>query len=82
MKILITGAAGFIGFHTARALIDRGDEVTGLDNLNAYYDVGLKEVRLAQLRSLVCGTSPCTVPGADRTWLSSNLCAKFWLMSP
>jgi len=49
MKILITGAAGFIGFHTARTLIDRGDEVIGLDNLNAYYDVGLKEVRLAQL---------------------------------
>ena len=49
MKILVTGTAGFIGFHTARALLDRGDEVVGLDNLNAYYDVKLKEARLAQL---------------------------------
>ena len=49
MKILVTGAAGFIGFHTANALLARGDEVTGLDNLNAYYDVRLKEARLAQL---------------------------------
>jgi len=49
MKILLTGAAGFIGFHTAKVLLDRGDEVIGLDNLNAYYDVTLKEARLAQL---------------------------------
>jgi UDP-glucuronate 4-epimerase len=49
MKILVTGAAGFIGFYTARALLDRGDEVIGLDNMNAYYDVALKEARLAQL---------------------------------
>ena len=49
MKFLVTGAAGFIGFHTAKALLDRGDEVIGLDNLNAYYDVRLKQARLAQL---------------------------------
>lgn len=49
MKILVTGAAGFIGFHTAKALLARGDEVVGVDNLNAYYDVKLKEARLAQL---------------------------------
>jgi UDP-glucuronate 4-epimerase len=49
MKILLTGAAGFIGFHTAKLLLDRGDEVIGLDNLNAYYDVTLKEARLTQL---------------------------------
>ncbi len=49
MKILLTGAAGFIGFHTAKVLLERGDEVIGLDNLNAYYDVTLKEARLAQL---------------------------------
>lgn len=49
MKVLVTGAAGFIGFHTARALLDRGDDVIGFDNLNAYYDVALKEARLAQL---------------------------------
>jgi UDP-glucuronate 4-epimerase len=50
MKILVTGAAGFIGFHTARRLLDRGDEVVGLDNLNDYYDPTLKESRLALLR--------------------------------
>ena len=49
-KILVTGAAGFIGFHTARRLLDRGDQVVGLDNLCDYYDVALKEARLAQLR--------------------------------
>jgi UDP-glucuronate 4-epimerase len=50
MRILVTGAAGFIGFHTTRALLDRGYEVVGLDNLNSYYDVGLKEARLAELK--------------------------------
>ena len=48
MKILVTGAAGFIGYHTARALLERGDEVVGLDNLNDYYDVNLKKARIAQ----------------------------------
>ena len=48
-KILVTGAAGFIGFHDCRFLLQRGDEVVGVDNLNAYYDVRLKEARLAQL---------------------------------
>jgi len=50
-KILVTGAAGFIGYHVSRRLLARGDEVVGLDNLNAYYDVRLKEARLAQLQS-------------------------------
>jgi UDP-glucuronate 4-epimerase len=50
MKLLLTGAAGFIGFHTARRLLERGDEVIGLDNLNDYYDPALKESRLAILR--------------------------------
>jgi UDP-glucuronate 4-epimerase len=49
MKILVTGAAGFIGMHTSLRLLARGDEVVGLDNLNDYYDVGLKEARLARL---------------------------------
>ena len=49
MKLLVTGAAGFIGFYTARALLDRGFEVVGIDNLSPYYDVGLKKARLAQL---------------------------------
>lgn len=50
-KILVTGAAGFIGFHTAQRLLARGYKVVGLDNLNDYYDVTLKEARLAQLRA-------------------------------
>ena len=45
MKILVTGAAGFIGFFTAKQLLDRGDAVVGLDNFNDYYDVSLKEAR-------------------------------------
>ena len=51
-KILVTGAAGFIGMHTAEALLARGDRVVGLDNLNAYYDPALKEARLQRLKSL------------------------------
>jgi UDP-glucuronate 4-epimerase len=50
MKILVTGAAGFIGMHACHRLLDRGDEVVGIDNLNDYYDVRLKESRLRQLR--------------------------------
>lgn len=49
MTILLTGAAGFIGFHTAAALLAMGEQVIGLDNLNAYYDVRLKRARLARL---------------------------------
>ena len=50
MKVLITGAAGFIGSTTAHALLDRGDEVVGVDNLNEYYEVTLKRARLARLQ--------------------------------
>jgi UDP-glucuronate 4-epimerase len=51
MRILITGAAGFIGSTTAHVLLDRGDEVVGIDNLNDYYDVTLKEARLQRLQA-------------------------------
>ena len=49
MKILVTGAAGFIGMHLSKRLLERGDEVVGIDNLNDYYDVQLKQDRLKQL---------------------------------
>lgn len=49
MKVLVTGAAGFIGSHVCQRLLDRGDQVVGLDNLNDYYAVSLKEARLARL---------------------------------
>jgi UDP-glucuronate 4-epimerase len=49
MKILVTGTAGFIGFHSAKRFSERGDEVIGIDNLNDYYDVALKRARLSQL---------------------------------
>jgi UDP-glucuronate 4-epimerase len=49
MKILVTGCAGFIGMHTALQLLERGDEVVGIDNLSDYYDVSLKQARLERL---------------------------------
>ena len=49
MNVLVTGAAGFIGFHVSRALLARGDAVVGFDNLNDYYDVSLKQARLDRL---------------------------------
>ena len=51
MKFLVTGAAGFIGFHTSEYLLNRGDIVIGIDNLNNYYDISLKEARLARLEN-------------------------------
>ena len=51
MRVLVTGTAGFIGFHLARRLLARGDEVIGVDVVNDYYDVSLKEARLDQLKA-------------------------------
>jgi UDP-glucuronate 4-epimerase len=50
MRVLVTGAAGFIGFHVARRLLERGDDVVGFDSINDYYDPALKEARLSVLR--------------------------------
>ena len=50
MTVLLTGVAGFIGYHIAEALLARGERVVGVDNLNAYYDVRLKQARLARLQ--------------------------------
>ncbi|NHB58734.1 NAD-dependent epimerase [Acinetobacter sp. 194] len=52
MKILVTGAAGFIGFHVAKKLLERGDDVIGIDNYNDYYDPALKEARTEQLNKI------------------------------
>jgi UDP-glucuronate 4-epimerase len=65
-RVLVTGAAGFIGSHLAGRLLDRGDEVVGIDNLNDYYDVRLKEDRLSRLESRE-GFSCHRVDVADRT---------------
>src|SRR5262249_2569546 len=61
MSVLVTGAAGFIGYHLAAALLDRGEAVLGIDNLNDYYDVGLKQARLARLE----GRNGFVFPRAD-----------------
>ena len=51
MKFLVTGAAGFIGFHVSERLLQAGHQVVGIDNLNDYYDVNLKQARLDLLTS-------------------------------
>ena len=51
MVHLVTGAAGFIGMHVARNLLERGDSIVGIDNLNDYYDPALKQARLAVLET-------------------------------
>src|SRR5688572_20207205 len=75
MTVVVTGAAGFIGYHVARRLAERGDTVLGVDNLNDYYDVELKRRRLAEL-----GAFPNfefkRVELADKNALSQALAAK------
>ncbi|GGA41151.1 NAD-dependent epimerase [Pelagibacterium lentulum] len=67
MKVLVTGSAGFIGYHVARRLIERGDSVVGFDVVNDYYDPALKEARLAQLDELGA------TQGADYTFVRADL---------
>ena len=94
MTILLTGAAGFIGMHVSLALLDRGETVIGIDNLNDYYDVSLKEARLARLTerenfSFVRGdiadlpTVMDAVKGADRiVHLAAQAGVRFSLENP
>ncbi len=70
MKFLVTGVAGFIGSHVAQLLLNRGDQVVGLDNLNDYYDVRLKEARLARLTGRT-GFSFQKLDVADRPGMES-----------
>ena len=70
MKVLVTGAAGFIGYHVAARLLARGDQVVGVDNLNAYYEVALKEARLELLRRRP-GFSFARLDLADRAGVSA-----------
>ena len=65
MTVLVTGVAGFIGYHVAEALLARGDRVVGVDNLNEYYDVRLKQTRLARLEDKP-GFRFCRADIADR----------------
>ncbi len=68
MKVLVTGTAGFIGYHTAKALLLRGDDVVGFDSVNNYYDVNLKENRIKQLNKVVK-----TCQGSQFTFIRANL---------
>ena len=70
MKILITGVAGFIGFHTAKESLLRGDDVVGVDNVNDYYDISLKEARLKEL-NLIEKASPAVF-----TFIRGNIANK------
>ena len=67
MKVLVTGAAGFIGFHLCRALVARGDEVVGIDSINDYYDPDLKRARLAELGIGGRAADSCSSASARRS---------------
>ncbi len=72
MRYLVTGTAGFIGYHVAERLLARGDEVIGLDNVNDYYDVRLKHARMARLDGQARDTtSSSSTSPTGRGWSGS-----------
>jgi Nucleoside-diphosphate-sugar epimerases len=70
MKVLVTGAAGFIGFHSSARLLEKGHEIVGIDNLNQYYDIRLKHARLDILKR-VAGFTFCHLDLADREGMAA-----------
>lgn len=78
MKILITGTAGFIGFHLAKRLLERGDTVVGIDNINDYYDVGLKYDRLKETgvaaKAIKYGQSATSTVYPNYTFIKLDIC--------
>lgn len=83
MKVLVTGAAGFIGFHLCRSLLSRGDQVTGLDNINDYYDPALKLARLKQLgiTNVVDGQKVTSSLGSAFSFIKTSIDQKERLFS-
>ena len=73
MRVLVTGAAGFIGFNVSRLLLGRGDQVLGIDSLNDYYDVTLKHARLAELAKSGGGFQFVQIDFADDTAVDAAL---------
>ena len=81
MAILVTGAAGFIGAAVSKTLLDRSDAVVGLDSLNDYYDVVLKQARLERLEALPTFTFECgdiadrgVLPALEECWQNTAIC--------
>lgn len=73
MRVLVTGAAGFIGFHVSHHLLERGDTVLGIDSLNEYYEVTLKDARLAELAKVGDGFAFKHVDFSDHVALDAAL---------